>query len=82
MLVCCSIVAIAQPTVLGTQAQNGSYSTYNLADLGIFRQVRMQATSSGIRDPEIGNSHKGQRLPRIILLIGGHILVPVMAIQI
>ncbi|MBK7567882.1 MAG: T9SS type A sorting domain-containing protein [Bacteroidetes bacterium] len=48
MLVCCSIVAIAQPTVLGTQAQNGSYSTYNLADLGIFRQVRMQATSSGI----------------------------------
>ncbi len=48
MLVCCSIVAIAQPTVLGTQAQNGSYSTYNLVDLGIFRQVRIQATSNGI----------------------------------
>ena len=47
-LVLTTTAAIAQPTVLGTQAQNGTYATYNLVDLGIFRQIRMQATSSGI----------------------------------
>lgn len=43
-----SAYAIAQPTVLGTQAQNGTYATYNLVDQGIFRQVRLQATSTGV----------------------------------
>ena len=42
-----SFYAIAQPTVLGTQAQNGTYATYNLVDQGIFRQIRLQASSSG-----------------------------------
>ena len=48
VLVLCSYTAIAQPAVLGTQAQNGSYSTYNLVDLGIFRQVRFQAASGAL----------------------------------
>lgn len=37
----------AQPAVLGTQLVNGSYVTYNLTDLGAFRQHRLQAASSG-----------------------------------
>ncbi len=47
IVVCLPVSVFAQPSVLGTQAQNGGYATYNLNDLGIFRQVRMQATSSG-----------------------------------
>lgn len=39
-------MAFTQSTVLGTQSVNGSYATYNLTDYGIFRQVRLQATSS------------------------------------
>ena len=40
------ITAIGQPAVLGTQAVNGTYSTYNLSATGLFRQARVQATSS------------------------------------
>jgi hypothetical protein len=36
----------AQASVLGTELVNGSYTTYNLTDRGVFRQVRLQATSS------------------------------------
>ncbi|HNE46294.1 MAG TPA: hypothetical protein PLM27_08990 [Chitinophagales bacterium] len=36
----------AQPGMLGTQAVNGSYTSYSLNDMGIFRQMRVQATSS------------------------------------
>lgn len=38
--------AIAQPTQLGTQTVNGTYTSYSLTDLGIFRQARIQAASS------------------------------------
>ncbi|MFI5172800.1 MAG: hypothetical protein ACHQFW_10440, partial [Chitinophagales bacterium] len=41
-----ALPAFSQPTVLGTQTVNGSYNTYNLNDYGIFRQVRLLATSS------------------------------------
>ena len=40
------IIAIGQPAVLGTQAVNGTYTTYNLTSTGLFRQARVQATSS------------------------------------
>lgn len=40
-------LAIAQPTVLGTQLVNGTYTTYNLTDRGGVRFVRLQATSAG-----------------------------------
>jgi hypothetical protein len=40
--------AVAQPTQLGTQTVNGSYVSYPLIDLGIFRQARVQATSSAL----------------------------------
>lgn len=46
MCILCTF-AFTQPTVLGTQTVNGSYATYNLTDQGLFRQVRIQATSSG-----------------------------------
>ncbi len=46
MCILCTF-AFTQPTVLGTQTVNGSYATYNLTDHGLFRQVRIQATSSG-----------------------------------
>ena len=36
----------AQASVLGTELVNGSYATYNVTDRGVFRQVRLQATSS------------------------------------
>ena len=39
-------VSYCQPAVLGTQTDNGTYTTYDLTDLGIFRQTRIQATSS------------------------------------
>ncbi len=35
----------AQPTFIGTQLVDGSYQTYNLNDLGAFRQVRVQASN-------------------------------------
>ena len=38
----------AQPTQLGTQTVNGAYVSYPLTDLGIFRQARVQATSSAL----------------------------------
>ena len=41
-----SAEVFSQSTTLGTQTVNGSYNTYNLLDQGIFRQVRLQATSS------------------------------------
>ncbi|MFN9115552.1 MAG: hypothetical protein ACK5XN_36305, partial [Bacteroidota bacterium] len=40
-----SAQAYGQATVLGTDLVNGSYSTYNLTDLGVFRQIRLQASS-------------------------------------
>lgn len=43
------------PTVLGTQTVNGVYTTYDLATVGGFKQVRLQAASSevaGIRNWE------------------------------
>jgi hypothetical protein len=42
------LVAFAQPTVLGTQAVNGTYTTYNLNSIGLLKQCRVQATSSGL----------------------------------
>ena len=36
----------AQPTTFGTALVDGSYASYNLADRGAFRQVRLQAASS------------------------------------
>lgn len=45
-------VLFAQATVLGSDGISGSYSTYNVNDLGIFRQYRFQATAaaaSGVR---------------------------------
>ena len=41
-----AFMAVAQPTVLGTQIVNGTYATYNLATVGLIKQVRLQATSS------------------------------------
>ncbi len=44
-----------QATQLGTQTVSGAYTSYGLTDLGIFRQVRIQATSgaaSGARNWE------------------------------
>ncbi len=38
--------ALAQPTVLGTQVVNGTYTTYDLTDFGAFRQVKLTATSA------------------------------------
>jgi hypothetical protein len=38
----------AQPTQLGTQTVNGAYVSYPLSDMGIFRQARIQATSSAL----------------------------------
>ncbi len=38
--------AFAQPTVLGTQLVNGSYVTYDLNSIGLFKQYRLQASSS------------------------------------
>ena len=51
-LCACYAYGFSQPAVLGTDIQSGSYSTYNLFDLGIFRQYRLQATAAaaaGIR---------------------------------
>lgn len=48
-------MVVAQPSELGTAAVNGAYSTYALTDYGIFRQARVQATSSagaGVRNWE------------------------------
>ena len=47
------ISAYAQPTFIGTMAPDGNYQTYNLNDLGAFRQVRLQATSSAGSDARI-----------------------------
>jgi hypothetical protein len=50
-----SFESIAQPTVLGTQLVNGTYTTYDLALRGAARFVRLQATSgasSGSRNWE------------------------------
>ena len=44
--ICTAIVAVAQPTVLGTQVINGSYVAYDLSTVGAFKQIRLQATSS------------------------------------
>ncbi len=44
--------AVAQPTVLGTDAVNGTYTKYALNTVGGFRQVRLTATataSAGVR---------------------------------
>ncbi|HLO54419.1 MAG TPA: hypothetical protein VK169_09030 [Saprospiraceae bacterium] len=41
-----SVVAYAQPTVLGTQLANGSYVTYDLNTVGGFKQFRLQASNS------------------------------------
>lgn len=38
--------SFAQPSVLGTDLVNGSYSKYDITDLGVFRQYRLQAGSS------------------------------------
>lgn len=37
----------AQSTILGSSVVNGTYTSYNLTDLGRFRQVRLQASSNG-----------------------------------
>ncbi|MEZ5013144.1 MAG: hypothetical protein R2794_02530 [Chitinophagales bacterium] len=39
-------VVLAQATQLGTETVNGTYTSYALTDLGIFRQARIQAVSS------------------------------------
>lgn len=57
-----SSLAFSQATVLGTDAANGSYQTYDLIDLGIFRQYRFQATTgagSGIRKWEFCQGNSG-----------------------
>ncbi|MEZ5013141.1 MAG: hypothetical protein R2794_02515 [Chitinophagales bacterium] len=36
----------AQATQLGTEMANGTYTSYGLTDMGLFRQARVQATSS------------------------------------
>ena len=41
-----SMGVFAQPSVLGTQLANGSYVTYNLNSIGLFRQYRLQASTS------------------------------------
>lgn len=43
----------AQPTFIGTMLSDGNYQTYNLDDLGAFRQVRLTATSSAAADTRI-----------------------------
>lgn len=44
----CGSLAFGQATQLGTQTVNGTYTSYPLADLGIFRQARVQAASSSL----------------------------------
>lgn len=44
---------IAQPTFIGTMLPDGNYTTYNLNDLGDFRQVRLQATSDAAANARI-----------------------------
>ncbi|MFN0274675.1 MAG: T9SS type A sorting domain-containing protein [Chitinophagales bacterium] len=58
-LFCCSLCihqyAYSQATVLGSQGVDGTYATYDLADQGIFRQMRYQAnvsSGSGTRNWE------------------------------
>ena len=49
MFICALAVvfsASGQATQLGTQTENGIYTSYSLTDLGIFRQVRVQAATS------------------------------------
>ncbi len=48
MLLSMNAKLFAQPTQLGTQTVNGAYVSYPLTDLGIFRQARVQATSSAL----------------------------------
>lgn len=48
MLLNMNTKVFAQPTQLGTQTVNGAYVSYPLSDLGIFRQARVQATSSAL----------------------------------
>ncbi len=43
----CSAALYSQATVLGTETVSGVYTTYDLNDLGIFRQYRLQAASPG-----------------------------------
>jgi len=38
--------SFAQPTVLGTQLVNGSYTTYDLNSVGLFKQYRLQASTN------------------------------------
>ena len=56
LLLCAlSSSVFGQATQLGTQTVSGAYTSYGLTDLGIFRQVRIQATSgaaSGARNWE------------------------------
>lgn len=46
LLLTFSVSIFAQPTFIGTMIVDGNYNTFNLNDLGAFRQVRLQATSS------------------------------------
>ena len=48
VLIIMTFDAAAQATQLGTQTVNGGYVSYPLSDLGIFRQARVQATSSAL----------------------------------
>ena len=55
-------IATGQPTVLGTQLINGSYTTYDLNTVGGFKQIRLQATSaatSGARNWEFASGTAG-----------------------
>ena len=52
----------AQPTVLGTQAVGGTYTTYDLTTVGGFKQIRLQATSAaatGVRNWEFATGTAG-----------------------
>ena len=53
ILLLCGSTVIAQPDFIGTMLPNGLYQTYNLNDLGAFRQVQMQATSSAVANTRI-----------------------------
>ncbi len=48
-----STATFAQPTFIGTMLPDGLYQTYNLTDLGAFRQVQMTATSNAGVDSRI-----------------------------